>query len=581
MLKEYVFYCGEKKDKTNTPEKDTRYLSFTGVDKNIHFKISDVSESMKQNVPDVFLDLLEVAAYVFIADQSAPRGGTDISMMDKNRRRKMVLHVPVRNLELWKLSTTRKALRDLLNFMSDDEYFFEFRKYSEDTPEQMYLDITVPENDTIEEVFLYSGGLDSLSGAIDEIVNKKKKVALINHFSSTKIQGNVKLLNEKFQDIRKLKDSIKEPFYIPVTLRHYKHNPNDNSQRTRSFLYMSLAATIAKMLNLNRIKVFENGIISINLPISRQLIGSKATRTAHPKTIKLASDFFSKLGEEKFYIDTPFIWLTKGDVVKKIKDAGCAELIEYSRTCSRTHQATRKNPHCGTCIQCIDRRFAVLYAQCEQFDPGEKYKVDLLIGERKEGEEKTIAESYVRFVEKLRSIFEKEFPVLELFNKFPELNKVSDPLKDVEPFVYERIVELYTRFSNQINSVLKKGMNIHWDDFSMAKIPKSSIIAMTIPDHYKYDSTNKFRHSIDFASVSCNGVYYSFNTRQALVVKTLYEAYKNNTPEIHYQTLLDIVYNKTGYNTSRLGNLFRRHPAWKTLITSKKRGNYNLNICFN
>ena len=54
------------------------------------------------------------------------------------------------------------------------------------------------------------------------------------------------------------------------------------------------------------------------------------------------------------------------------------------------------HPHCGRCSQCIDRRFAILAAGLERFDPAEAYKVDLMYGQRKNVIDRENALSYMR-----------------------------------------------------------------------------------------------------------------------------------------------------------------------------------------
>ena len=56
--------------------------------------------------------------------------------------------------------------------------------------------------------------------------------------------------------------------------------------------------------------------------------------------------------------------------------AGCADLIAESISCTHTKDITNKQPHCGYCSQCIDRRFAVMAAGQEQHDPLTQYRME-------------------------------------------------------------------------------------------------------------------------------------------------------------------------------------------------------------
>ena len=88
-------------------------------------------------------------------------------------------------------------------------------------------------------------------------------------------------------------------------------------------------------------------------------------------------DIISLVAGEAFTVENPYIWKTKADVVKVITDAGCEDLIRHSMTCTHTWEMTNQHTHCGGCSQCIDRRFAVLAAKADQYDPVDHYKFDV------------------------------------------------------------------------------------------------------------------------------------------------------------------------------------------------------------
>ena len=49
-------------------------LSLASPDANVRVQVADVHNLLRETVPAELLDLIEVAAYVYAADQSAPRG---------------------------------------------------------------------------------------------------------------------------------------------------------------------------------------------------------------------------------------------------------------------------------------------------------------------------------------------------------------------------------------------------------------------------------------------------------------------------------------------------------------------------
>src|SRR5262249_32635630 len=154
----------------------------------------------------------------------------------------------------------------------------------------------------------------------------------------------------------------------------------ESTHRTRSFSYAALGCVTARLLNLDRIKFFENGVMSLNLPPVAQVVGARATRTTHPQALHGFRTLMSALFGHDFDVVNPFAWMTKWEVVARIAANGFADLIPDTRSCTRVRDMTILHPHCGHCSQCIDRRFAVLAAGQGQNDPVDAYKVDLFTG---------------------------------------------------------------------------------------------------------------------------------------------------------------------------------------------------------
>lgn len=113
-------------------------------------------------------------------------------------RRDLHFVVPVRNPDFWNSQEVQDTLCSTLGFLSDDQYRFDFVQLEQDHQFQEYLEF----NDTQqmygmpEQVVMFSGGLDSLAGAIDEVVNQKRRVVLVTHKSTSKLNKRHKALEE-------------------------------------------------------------------------------------------------------------------------------------------------------------------------------------------------------------------------------------------------------------------------------------------------------------------------------------------------------------------------------------------------
>ena len=60
---------------------------------------------------------------------------------------------------------------------------------------------------------------------------------------------------------------------------------------------------------------------SLNLPVSPQVLGGRASRTTHPKVLDAFERLFRELFQPEFVVDNPFQWMTKADVLSELRSA--------------------------------------------------------------------------------------------------------------------------------------------------------------------------------------------------------------------------------------------------------------------
>src|SRR4029077_18177 len=126
-----------------------------------------LTAQMRAGVGDVATDLLEVAAYVYAADQAVTRGGTVVVDYGDSWRRRFRFEIPVRCPDVWNRPEVQEALTSALGFLIDDEYEFGFHRATDPVRGESYLfDAVAPDGSEFQEVVLFSGGLDSLCGAV-------------------------------------------------------------------------------------------------------------------------------------------------------------------------------------------------------------------------------------------------------------------------------------------------------------------------------------------------------------------------------------------------------------------------------
>ena len=92
---------------------------------------------------------------------------------------------------------------------------------------------------------------------------------------------------------------------------------------------------------------------SINFYKRQDLINARASRTTHPKALKLLEDFYSSVGESRKYIRHPFLFNTKTDIFLKIKKFNKTNYLNSTISCTKTFQSFENNSqatHCGGCL---------------------------------------------------------------------------------------------------------------------------------------------------------------------------------------------------------------------------------------
>ena len=213
-------------------------LNLYGAAPNVRLRITDISRRLVKNVPDVLFDLLEIASYVYSADAVVSRGGKTDAQMGASWRRKYRFVIPVRQPDLWSSDTVLAALTETLSFVSEDAYELEFRPLQHPPAIETYFEFPDAEETgfTPDEVILFSGGLDSLAGAVEQLAEHGKKIALVSHRSASKIVGTQKYLVHQL----KSRFGANRLLHVPVWANLDTNLGKEPTHRVRSFLFTAL-----------------------------------------------------------------------------------------------------------------------------------------------------------------------------------------------------------------------------------------------------------------------------------------------------------------------------------------------------
>ena len=279
---------------------------------------------------------------------------------------------------------------------------------------------------------------------------------------------------------RKLFNELKKAFpsqlvHIPVWINKERKLGREPTQRTRSFLYSALGTVVAESIKAGGIRFFENGIVSLNFPVADEALRARASRTTHPVALHLFGKLYSSVTGRDFKVDNPYLFKTKADIITLLSTHSTTHLIGSTCSCAHSIFKSKTQWHCGTCSQCIDRRFAMAAAGLMAHDSATDYASDVFVGPRKEGQERNMAVDYVRHARELDT--RSETDLAALFNT--ELTRaVRYEQKRSE--VAERIVGMHKRHGQAVTRVLQQQIGEHAASIVAGTIDDTSLLALVV-----------------------------------------------------------------------------------------------------
>jgi len=299
-------------------------------------------------------DFLNFAIAAYTADIRIPRHSAFDSWT-----RDIELQIFVYDLNTWQ--RCRRIAEDLLSFITGDHWTLSVRARPHSyQPEQGHKPPSHSKLAT-EIAVLFSGGLDSFIGAINAL-ETYGDVALVGHHGAG-AGATSRSQTDALNAIRKAYPAERCPF-LQFWLSPPKglSRESETTTRGRSILFFGLGVAVAEASKAKRLVVPENGVISLNVPLSPSRLGSFSTRTTHPHTIELLRRLLSAIGIN-MAIDLPYRFSTKGEMLQGCKNQEALRAgVGVTMSCS--HPAAGRftgssNRHCGRCIPCVIRRAAI------------------------------------------------------------------------------------------------------------------------------------------------------------------------------------------------------------------------------
>ncbi len=336
--------------------------------KYVAHNIKSTIEKLKQIPEAGVVDFANLSLAVYTADQLVSRKGN--GYQDWSRYFK--IYLPVENINAW--NGVKSKLESMLSFLTGDKWELEYRAKKANNKQ------ATPYTGVISNVSLFSGGLDSLIGAID-LIEQHEGVALISHHKVGTGESSTQTA---------LVDSLKkeypkrviEPnyFYVQPVQASNKFGGED-TQRARSIMFIALGLLVANSYGKKVVlEIPENALISLNVPLTVTRYGSYSTKTTHPNFLQILGGILRDVSITNS-LNNPYKYKTKGEMLAECKNQALIQKIaDSSLSCSKPYYYRRwdhrPEPHCGHCVPCIIRR-AAFYSVGQDKLKG-NYVVDIL-----------------------------------------------------------------------------------------------------------------------------------------------------------------------------------------------------------
>ncbi len=317
-------------------------------------------------------DLVEIGVALYIAGVQVPR--------QEHLGRRMDVEIYVRRSRPW--STVARRIERTASILTRDDLHLRFPpKARRPAPARLSSERTD------RPICLFSGGLDSLAGAV-HLLEAGERPIFLSHYANSSLAALQKGLIERLRAIYGPDRLDHLGVYVgpsrspsnPLPLRPRQREPM--ARFLRPFMLLSLACSAALHLGGRRVLVCESGPLAI-YPLFNE--GQIRTRSVDPRFIEGFEDLVRRVFRVPLRIENPLLYMTKGEALAPFADERLRGLIAASNSCwhwaqlravaSRQGLDATGKTHDGKCLPCLIRRAAVHAAGLWEADAG--YLTDL------------------------------------------------------------------------------------------------------------------------------------------------------------------------------------------------------------
>lgn len=410
---------------------------------------------------DRLSDWWNIALACYVADR--------VSLRDprRNHRENWVrtfnITIGVRDRRFWNRSDVKTLLKETLQFLTDDRWnltFVESSSNSGDCSSQVSLPFQF---EPPQFAALFSGGLDSFAGAAASLIDAPKRPVLFVSCVTNDRQGAGQAL--QIQALRR--------HFLEIEIRHLQIQigidwsnsdqlEQENSQRTRGFLFLTAGAIAAIGLGTGVSQLYENGVGAINLPYDGSQIGAMNSRSSHPFLLSRVQRLASMVTRSGFRVTNPYLFLTKREMIDRIPE-DLRSAISLTFSCDGFPVRESGKPQCGVCTSCLLRRVSLEAATGNFYESGSSFGTDLTSLEKHPSSNQLRSlQSMDWQVERIKSLLDEGDAWLALVREFPILSGIASVVANedkVSPeFVKAELMIMYRTYCDDWMQFSARGL---------------------------------------------------------------------------------------------------------------------------
>ena len=412
------------------------------------------------------VDLLRIATAIYVVDRISPR---DRTHNDYGWHRSLSMDVEVFDIDFWHRGEVSDCLRRCIDFLSGDSWDVHFtRAPLTFDPELLPFNPGWKPRSDEPTVCLFSGGLDSAAGLVRRIKVRGDQgiiPMLVMHQSGQRraVKDQIALINFALGvDLEEL--------ILPFWMRSPEHlGKDEESQRSRSFLFCSAAGVLAVLVEARAIEMMEAGIGAINWPLMAGMVGSKATRSSHPTFLRRFSQLLQLVTHRDLQIDLPHRYLTKAELVESLHETGLTDMATKTTSCVHYPLRDSQAKQCGTCPACIFRRQALLVAGIHE--PAHSYKHNLFGRTDYDPSDENLR-AFLMQVNKLSTLDRSD----EMPNSLKRHFRATGVIDDDQ--IPAPLIDLYRRYRREWLLLTERALQEDWKWSQMVVTPQSTQMEM-------------------------------------------------------------------------------------------------------